>query len=125
MTAVRRVEIPTGTLPPIRDFIRHVWRYRDEHGETVLTAPPGDILTLVLDDPNEANVSITLVTCLTNTLGFEERISSKFDGPNVLIGFRDLDAIYAFLQVVSLHSDRHAAREVASYCLSMLGFHWT
>jgi hypothetical protein len=124
MTPVPCVEIPTGTLPPIRDFIRHVWRYRDENGETVLTAPPGDVMTLVIDDPNEADICITLVTCLTNTLGFEHRITSSFNGPNVCIAFRDLHAIYAFLQVISMHTDRLAAIEVASYCLSQLGFRW-
>jgi hypothetical protein len=118
------VEVPVGTVPPLRDFLKHVWRYRDAAGETVLVAPPGNVFTLVLDDHDEANVAITVAGVMATSLGYESRIRAVFAGPNVLVEFRDLHAVHMFLQVLSLHSDRLPAREVATYCLAMLGFRW-
>lgn len=118
------VDIPVGTVPSLREFTRHVWRYRDASGQTVLVAPPGNIFTLVLDDENEANVSVTIAGLLVSSLGFVDRISVVF-GHNVLIEFRDLQALYTFLQVLSMHADQSPGREVAAYCLSLLGFRWT
>jgi hypothetical protein len=122
--ATPHVDVPVGTVPSLREFLKHVWRYRDAAGGTVLVAPPDNVLTLTLDDEDEADVAVTAAGCLVHSLGFDGRIRSVFDGPNVLIEFRDLHVLHTFLQVLALHSDKPAAREVAAYCLAMLGFRW-
>jgi len=116
--------VPAGTVPSLHDFTRHVWRYRDEYGGTVLCGPP-EMFTLVLDDHDEADVAVSATQVLSGPLGFDDRVSSKFDGPNALVVFRDLVVLHSFLQLISLHSERPAAREVAEFCMSQLGFRWT
>jgi hypothetical protein len=124
MSAVRRVDVPIGTVPSLHDFIRHVWCYRDESGHTALCAPP-EVFTLVLDDKDEADQAVTAAALLSNAMGFGERVSSRFSGPLVLIAFRDLPALHAFLKVISLHVGHQPSREVAAFAMSMLGFRWT
>jgi hypothetical protein len=124
VSAVRRVDVPSGTVPALRDFIKHVWRYRDENGHTVLCAPP-EVFTLVLDDKDEADQAVTAAALLSNAMGFGDRVSSHFKGPLVLVTFRDLQALHAFLKVISLHVGHEPSREVAAFAMSMLGFRWT
>lgn len=124
MSAVPRFSVPTGTVPPLREFTRHVWRYRDECGHTALCAPP-DVFTLVVDDKDEADQAATLATYLSAGMGFGDRVAISFDGPHVLIAFKDLPVLHAFLKIIALHVDSRPSREVAAFCMSMLGFRWT
>ena len=124
MSAVPRISMPTGTVPSLHEFIKHVWRYRDEGGHTVLCAPP-EVFTLVIDDKDEANQAVTVAALLSGAMGFDDRISASFNGPLVLIVFRDLHVLHAFLKVISLHAGHEPSREVAAFCMSMLGFRWT
>lgn len=124
MSAVQRVSVPVGTIPPLKTFMRHVWRFRDESGDTVLTPPP-TVLTVVLDDADEADAAVTVASYLSLALGYGERVRTVFNGPHVLVEFADLHAIHAFLSVLSMHVHSAPSREVANYCLSMLGFRWT
>jgi hypothetical protein len=124
MSAVQRVDVPIGTVPSLHEFIKHVWRYRDEGGHTVLCAPP-EVFTLVIDDKDEADQAVTAAALLSGAMGFGERISASFNGPHVLVVFRDLPTLHAFLKVISLHVGHGPSREVATFCMAMLGFRWT
>lgn len=124
MSAAKTVEVPTGTVPPLREFIKHVWRYRDELGTTALCPPP-DVFTLVIDDKDEADQAATVSVLLSTAMGFGRRVSVIFDGPNVLVVFKDLHVLHAFLKIISLHINNPPSREVAVFCMTMLGFRWT
>lgn len=126
MTASHRlVALPTGTVPPIREFMRHVWSYRDRDGQTVLTTPPGPMFSLVLDDPDESGAAMTILQILDVIPGYDGRSSFHMDGPNFIIEFRDLHIVHSFLCVLASKSAHAPAREVAAFCMNTLGFHWT
>jgi hypothetical protein len=123
VSAVPRLAVPAGTVPPFREFKRHIWRYRDERGHSALCAPP-EVFTLVLDDKDEADQAATLATYLSAGMGFADRVTISFRGQNVLITFRDISVLHAFLRILASHSSA-PAQEIAAFCMALLGFRWT
>ncbi len=122
MTAAR-VSIKTGTVPTYHSFVKHIWSYRDERGHTALCPPP-EVFTLIIDDPADALMAVTAVELLAGPLGFHGRIVARSIGGSIAsIGFSDLQVLHAFLESLSVQ-EPPAAREVAQFCLEMLGFSW-
>ncbi len=123
-----RLSLPAGSVPAYRDFARHVWRYRDELGDSALTPPPGNVFTLPVLDADEAGVAVTVAAMLDSSLGFEGRINMVWaDSSNASasIEFRTLAALHAFLQILSWQLDHLPARELALRCMAALGVRWT
>lgn len=125
MTAAR-VAVPAGTVPSLRAFMKHVWRYRDENGHTALTAPP-EVFTLVVDAQTDMRCAESAVALLSGPLGFEQRVRFRPSGPaRAEVGFADLIVLHAFLQALSIRDGEDPiAREMAEFCLEILGFKWT
>lgn len=123
--STRPMAMPVGTIPNLRSFLRHIWRYRDADNCTVLCAPPDDMFTLVLDDEEEVVAATSFVMMMVNTLGFHGRVKISVDFGNTLIAFRDLHALHAFLQLTALRPNHVPTRRMADFCLSILGFRWS
>src|SRR5262245_38532214 len=101
-----RSDIPAGRVPPYKEFCRLLWRFRDESGDPAVSAPPW-MYAIVFDDFDEAKVAahiVELLVCATPSIA--HRISaSSVNEAEVQIAFADLEVLYAFVSLMSVHED--------------------
>lgn len=119
-----RCDIPSGQVPPYKQFCRFVWRYRDENGESAVGSPPW-MYAIIFDNIEEARIAagiIELLVCGTPPLASRLAVA-LVDGDQTQISFADLEVLYVFVALLNADASERA-RQVAEFLLWTLGFRW-
>ena len=115
------IELPKFDLPRYSSFVRHVWEYRDDQGESVVFPPP-TMFTMYYDDEGEAAVLREMYELLVRVEpGWVDRV-----GGNGYLAFTDLQVLYVYLGLLcrSARAGDPRAQRLGEYVLWVLGFKW-
>lgn len=115
----QRRDVPWGHVPSYDNFLKTIWRWRDEEGRGCLDAPPWMYTVLVEDDTEKV-----LVDSLTRAIGLGKvEVRTLDDGTE--FSFADLKTLHMFLNLlVAIGAKDNTAKRVAEYILWTLGFRW-
>lgn len=125
--SVARFSVPAGIVPDLREFTRHLWRFRGDDGQAVLGAPPV-IFTLALDDPEDVRIAREEIRRLREEFEFGDRVA-LYDGRSwPEIAFADIEALHTFVRLLAVRTGRadgSKARLFGAFVMETLGFEWT
>jgi len=115
------IEVPRFDLPLYRLFVRHVWAYRDDRGESVISPPP-TMFTMYHDDEGEALVLRETYELLVSV---EPTWAGRTGGTGYL-AFADLQVFYVYLGLLCRAARLGDARaqRLGEYVMWVLGFRW-
>jgi hypothetical protein len=125
--SVARLVMPVGIVPELSEFTRHLWRFRDD-GESVLSAPPGPIYSLALDDPDDVEIATDEARRLTEEFEFGDRVSVDLGKVWPAISFRDVETLHTFVRLIAMRGGRvdgYKARLFGAFVMETLGYEWT
>lgn len=127
MTPARLI-LPMGIVPELRDFTKHLWRFRGEDGRAVVEGPP-TFYTLVVDDLTDAELVKSVVDHLHADLEFGTRVTTEPAEGVVRVCFRDIETLHTFLVFIGTRATRSdltgaQAKEYGAFVMETLGFSW-
>lgn len=114
--------LPRFELPSYREFVRHLWCYRNDDGDSAVSSPPV-MFTIYYDDDAEFRVLRETYDRMVNVEveGWVGRIRAEGQ-----LTFSDLQALYEYLGRLcetAREGDLRAHR-LGEYVLWVLGFRW-
>lgn len=121
MNEQNAVEVPRFELPRYGHFVRHVWQYRDDRGESVVFPPPA-MFTLYHDDEGELAVLKEIYDLL---MSLKPEWSGRISGAGYL-AFADLQVLYGYLSLLcrAARTGDVRAQQLGEYVMWVLGFRW-
>lgn len=119
-----RHDLPTGAVPEYREFLRHVWAWKDEDGKSCLDAPPW-MCSIIISEPLEISLVSSLLSTLHQITAFEDRFEVRVMEDGSEFSFADLHVLHAFLRACAgLGAVNETARHVCESVMWTLGFRW-
>ena len=120
----RRHDIPTGAVPEYSEFLRRVWAWHDEYGNSCVGAPPW-MYSIIIHEPVEVMFVSSLLGTIHMTSEFKDRFEIIVMEDGSEFSFADLAALHTFLRAcATLGSTNETARRVCEYVMWTLGFRW-
>lgn len=119
------VRMPVSGIPDLHGFKRHLWRFRDETGESPLSPPPSWMFHyLVEGDEAELRLLRPFVDTLRESFDYRERlVMEQFHGDTHLVYFADIEVLHAWLVMLLCRADRSSlADEIVRFVMQQLGF---
>jgi len=119
-----RHDLPTGAIPEYREFLKRVWAWREEDGNSCVDSPPW-MYSIIIHEPVEVCLVSSLLGTLHQLPAFEGRIEVRVMDDGSEFSFADLYVLHAFLRAcASLGAINETARRVCEYVMWTLGFRW-
>jgi len=123
---VARLVIPSGIVPDLAEFTRHLWRFRDDDGSPVLAAPPV-VFSLALDDPDDVSIATEEVKRLREEFEFGDRVTLRYGRVWPEMSFADIETLHTFVRLLAMRAGRpdgYKARLFGPFVVETLGFEW-
>ena len=124
--SVARYTMPAGIVPELREFTRHLWRFRGEDGAAVI-APPPRVYSLALDDPDDVAIATSEVDRLKQEFEFGDRVSIDYGSTWPTLCFADIETLHTFVRLLAMRAGRpdgYKARLFGAFVMETLGFEW-
>jgi len=123
-----RITYPSGIVPDLKEFTRHLWTYRGEDGLPVISPPP-IVYTLTLDpgETDDIQVIAEEVARLKKEFEVGSRVEPTKEQGVPRVHFRDVEALHMFVRLLAIRAGTrydHVAREMGDWIMHTLGIDW-
>lgn len=122
-----RNDVPAGSVPEYREFVRLLWAWHNESDEPCISSPPW-VYSIRIRDSVEIATASSLLKTIYQVNSSESRyqiVTGTSEEEGSVFYFANLDILHSFLHsCAAIGATNDTARLVCEYIMWTLGFRW-